>query len=98
MASAGGATPAALRAGCAAPFPLTCRRTSHPVSKNCVAANDWSVAGLAPYAAERADRMARLRFASALTDLLPPSVHPTAPAAAPGWGACWPPSRSWERP
>jgi 2-polyprenyl-6-methoxyphenol hydroxylase-like FAD-dependent oxidoreductase len=31
--------------------------------------DDWSAGGLAPYAAERAERMARLRFARALTDL-----------------------------
>jgi 2-polyprenyl-6-methoxyphenol hydroxylase-like FAD-dependent oxidoreductase len=32
--------------------------------------NDWSVAGLAGYAEERAERMARLRFATTLLDLV----------------------------
>jgi 2-polyprenyl-6-methoxyphenol hydroxylase-like FAD-dependent oxidoreductase len=31
---------------------------------------DWSSAGLAPYREERRERMARLRFATALTDLI----------------------------
>jgi len=35
-----------------------------------LAGDDWTPAGLAGYPAERTERMARLRFASALTDLL----------------------------
>lgn len=34
-----------------------------------LASDDWSLTGLGPYALERAERMARLRFATALLDL-----------------------------
>lgn len=45
-------------------------RDSRVLADELLKSSDWSPSGLAGYASERGPRMARLRFASALTDLL----------------------------